>query len=189
MKKLLISLFLGVIFLDSSSAIACKSPDWNAWLNKKDKELRGYGCVHKQVQMKVYSNNNEYSEVIKIGKQLRDQGLLEKNTLALEANALFSAKRYREALNVYLQSKSAPSSCIIKSTCREGFRFKEATEHYILYKYFFAAGEKNKAITELNLGDSEFTKRCPLNGKHGDWCKEIRTRLLQRLELQNYNRI
>ena len=188
MNKLLVSLLLGFIFLHPSLAIACKSPDWNALLYMKDNELRKYGCVHIQVQMRVYSNNNEIAKVIKIGKQLRDKGLLEKNSLMLEAEALYSANRYKEALNVYLQSKAAPTSCDIKSTCGDGFKFSEAIEHYMLYKFFYAAGLKDKAITELNLGDAEFTKRCPLNDKHGDWCKGIRTRLLLRLELQNYNR-
>lgn len=183
MKKLHI-LVLGFIALNSLTSFACKSPDYSYWLNLKDAELRKEGCVREQVLLEIFSSKNEIEKVIKLGKRLRKKDILDSKSLSLEADALFSVKRFKEALKVFLDSKKALKVCQMQSTCGR-FEFSDAIEHYEYYKYFHAVGFNDKANIELKLGDSAFKKQCHSQGIRADYCQEVKARLFQMVTEQN----
>lgn len=183
MKKLH-TLALGFIVLNSLASFACKNPAYGYWLNLKDVELRKEGCVREQVQLEIFSFNNEKDKVIRLGNWLRKEGVLDANSLSLEADALFSVKRFKEALEVFLESKKALKICQMQSTCGR-FEFSDAIEHYEYYKYFHAAELNDKANIELKLGDSAFKKQCHLQGIRADYCQEVKARLFQMVTEQN----
>ncbi len=128
MKKLNL-LVLGFIVLNSLASFACKSPAYGYWLNLKDAELRKEGCVREQVQLEIFSLKKEKDKVIRLGKRLRKKGILDANSLRLEAEALFSRKQFKEALEVFLESKKALKICQMQSTCGR-VDFSDALDHY-----------------------------------------------------------
>lgn len=141
------------------------------------RELAQYGCVREQVQLEIACRNERHAEVIDLAQQIRTMNHMDGATLRREAASLYATKKYKEALDAYLQSRSEATACDVFVKCP--LEFDQAVEHYTLATYYRSAGRGAEAKIEMDEGDSEFYKVCPRTIDTSTSCDEIRGRLLK----------
>jgi hypothetical protein len=183
MRILLTLTTLLLTILTSSNGFACKNISLEYYLQMSSHELKKHHCTRNQLILEVANQQNNFDQVIFLGKKLRNNNIFDQNSLRSEAFALFSVKRYQDALTIFLQSKSALTICQIASSNCGRNETSNAIDHYEYYKYFCAAGINDKAAIELKLADIEFSKLCPLSGDGKTRCQMIRNGLLKMLGL------
>jgi hypothetical protein len=165
-KHFFIPLLLGLLSLNSTTSLACKLDivdyDFAYWLKLNNEELQRTGCVHEQIKFRMFHYNGDTENVIKSGKKLRKKHILDKIDLQSEANALYTAKRYDEALGVFLlsqdQDRSEKCRLFIMSSCGRDWKLQSMADRYLLYKYYRATNRNIAADNVLKATNVEYEK-------------------------------
>jgi hypothetical protein len=165
-KHFFIPLLLGLLTLNSTTSLACKDGhvdyDFAYWLKLNDAELQRTGCVREQIKFRMFSHNNDTKNVIKSGKKLRKKHILDNLDLQIEADALYTAKRYDEALGLFLlsqdQDRWGKCNLFRRSSCGIDWKLQSMVDRYLLYKYYRATNRNLAADKVLNETNVEYEK-------------------------------
>ncbi len=165
-NTLFIPMLLILLVLDSATSLACKEGpvdyDFEYWLKLNDKELQRTRthCVHEQIKFRMFLYKGDTENVIKSGKKLRKEHVLDKIDLKSEASALYTAKRYDEALGVFLLSQDSDplEECSLFMHLCRNWKDESIADHYLLYKYYRAANRNIAADIALKRANIEYEK-------------------------------
>jgi hypothetical protein len=167
MSRFLIPLFLCLLTLNPVTSLACKGfvpLNFEYWLKQNDEALQRNHCVREQIKFRMFLSKGDTENIIKSGKKIRKQHVFDKIDLKSEANALYNAKRFDEALGVFLLSQDASEQChlfidICLRAWNSTYRDEHIYDHYLLYKYYRAANRNMAANVALKEANIEYEKK------------------------------